>query len=417
MSAPIEIVCGNSGPLSQLVDLDYASGDDSDVEIVEPPHKKVCIEDPDATESEDEKGDEGKHDAIVDAKEEKKQVCADAFNNWDKKQEGFQFHGKSGMFTWVNVPEELKCADLEKWLVEKFVGVLHHYTIGREICPSTKTVHFHAFIEFKTKKRIKNCGVTLAWGGSPPNVQPSQKAVRKPDAGRDYASKGGECIVSGLRMRYDTCTNFKRRLEDFNCYTSTIAANSVRPLLIGDLIFPNGVRVESLLRGRRRNLWITGLPGLGKTTWINKEIERTNKRVFCKAGHAQYPYDGYKQERIILIDDRVSELKPDELKMAGNTGENRPVPFGTRYNVTMNHVDGWNMVVLANNDDYPGSYVGAAWFDQRFLMCDFSDDCVACPATSDCVHKRACEVCVLDLNNDKWPEVRRIARCKCNCFC
>jgi hypothetical protein len=114
-----------------------------------------------------------------------RKTSSHTFDNFNDAQKSFTFTGKCGMFTWVGMPKRKDLKDVQSYLKIRFGDLLERYTIGQVFTPPNKC-NFHAFLEFKNKIIITDCGKTVRWEGKAPNVQPSPYGERSLARGRMF---------------------------------------------------------------------------------------------------------------------------------------------------------------------------------------------------------------------------------------
>lgn len=75
---------------------------------------------------------------------------------------------------------------------------------------------------------------------------------------------------------------------------------------------------------KKRNWWIVAPPNAGKTRWVNKTFAR--QKVYCPR-MGKYPFEGYRDQDIIIYDDR-KEVTFEEFSDVANTWDIRKPVFG-----------------------------------------------------------------------------------------
>lgn len=113
-------------------------------------------------------------------------------------------------------------------------------------------------------------------------------------------SQDGDYISDGLEM-FPNSKDYRKKKADHDAWCAAIR-NKVRRPVTFPIAFPERLNLAPITnKGKQRHIWIIGPPGAGKTTWV--ETTFASASVYRRAAAAQFPFDNYLQEQIILYDD------------------------------------------------------------------------------------------------------------------
>lgn len=245
----------------------------------------------------------------------------------DKDESNFRISAKKIALTYAQCPIE------KEYLFEELKKVIKitKYLIGREH-HKDGNFHLHAFIESETKIESKNCRfLDILWEGK--TYHPNIRSVTNQEKWIDYCSKDMDYIDGGID-RFSTSSNFKKKKSDLE---SWIAHRQY--LRLSNTIYPIDFKTfhpkvdhvwnEGAFGEKCDSVMIIGDPDLGKTTWIQNTFE--GQKVYMRPTKSKYPYEDYKDEDIIIVDDSFIGL--DEIKNVLNFYKLKTHVFGdVRYN-------------------------------------------------------------------------------------
>lgn len=243
------------------------------------------------------------------------------------------------------------------------------YIIAREIAPTTGLPHIHALLTFETPFSTRSRQSLLVHGIGV-NVQKVGNKDSDIQRVYEYCRKDGDYIESGWDLWTNSSNFIKKRgdFESWNTYRYNLTLQSPYPFTLPD---GNTLVGDPDPADKQRHYWLWGETTVGKTYWMSEEFG--GKRVYVRApGTANYPYDTYQGQEVIIFDDVVPKL--DELlHMSNSTKLRMPVYGNTRYKVIHLKPESIRTLIVLSNkrpEECYGEESGRrmAAFDSRFIV-------------------------------------------------
>lgn len=231
------------------------------------------------------------------------------------------------------------------------------------------TPHLHAYIEYSTKKNIKD-PKHFDIKGFHPNIQ----SVKNKKNVISYVCKYGN-FIHNQKLDISNPINYLKRKKDFEAWQNDISQpkDITYPITIFDQIIN---KPDPSIK--QRHLWVIGPPDWGKTYAIQKAF--AGLKVFLRSDNS-YPFEDYNNEDIIIYDD----FKPtfEEIAAVTTTYLIKTTVYGnTRYQKKywpINHTR--TIIIISNHEPEYNNHQEA--INKRFqlisLSTPLSGGCAASP--------------------------------------
>lgn len=211
---------------------------------------------------------------------------------------------------------------------------IRYSIVGKEICPTTKKIHFQGYISYKNAKTFKQ---TKRWFGY--DTIRIKEAVAGDCPNQKYCSKDGNLIYEvGIPLKQGVRSDVEKAVAIAK------ETNSMRAVVEQVFNYQAVRHTELWLKYKERKrpvqpievIWIYGRPGGGKTSHIydSYPIEEIFEPLSFKW------WEGYDAHKIVLIDDfrveycsftqllRLLDIYPFRVEMKGGS---RQVQFNKIY--------------------------------------------------------------------------------------
>jgi len=211
------------------------------------------------------------------------------------------------------------------------VGAEYHQDGGR---------HFHVYVEFTNRKRIRNPRVWDIEG-----VHPNIQKVKNPRKCMDYCIKDGDYLGDWELARH----NYRKEAADTAAWQYD-RRSRMRPAVQWPIRVPGGgLQLEPRLADKRCNWWIISEPDAGKTYWSQSYFGTS--AVFDVPLGDKYRFEGYRGERVIIYDDVMPE-REELLRLCNVWTRPAEVPYSCRYTRAYLPVN-TRLVVIVLSNAYP----------------------------------------------------------------
>lgn len=195
--------------------------------------------------------------------------------------------------------------------------LLQYAVFQRECGDEKHTIHFQFFLIFKTKQyftKLKN--EYLPYGCHFAPMRSNSRICK------NYCSKNDGTRVSGPYEIGEFTEQGKRT----DLLEAIKMIDDGMPFELVEQAYPTqSVMYEQKLKSRlhsvqdrkfktmARNLEVTyiyGPPGVGKTTYVNSQINYEFDKLFVVENYGHFMFDGYSNEDVLLFDEFMGQIKP-----------------------------------------------------------------------------------------------------------
>lgn len=263
------------------------------------------------------------------------------------KRKEFRINAKQFSLTYPKCP--VPRDEFDKTFKEKFQP--SEYKSAREQ-HKDGTFHMHLFVGFIKRTDVCNAryfDVSIAGITYHPNIQRTRSRndwlayiAKGSDHGELEQDIGFNPLLEKLGKRKSMYADFKWS-EEYRTYLSLMEPNYPIKLHTPEKVYELFKPDPSF---KKRSWWIVAPPNAGKTRWINKTFKGT--RIYCPR-MGKYPFEGYKDQDIIIYDDR-SGVTFEEFADVLNTWDITHPVFGevrfTTQNWKLGHTR--SIIVLSN---------------------------------------------------------------------
>ena len=221
---------------------------------------------------------------------------------------------------WVGTWNNPKMTDDEflnhlKSLEEK--ELLQYAVFQRECGEEKHTIHFQFFLIFKSKQYFSKLKKEYLPYGCHFAPMRSNSNICK-----EYCSKNDGTRVSGP---YEIGEFIEERKRTDLMDAIKMLDDGIPFELVARAYPTQSVMYESKLRSRMhnnmeikfksvaRNLEITyvyGPPGVGKTTYVNSQVNFEFNKIFVVENYGEYMFTGYENQEVLLFDEYIGQVKP-----------------------------------------------------------------------------------------------------------
>lgn len=308
---------------------------------------------------------------------------AQSTNDVPAGRSGFEFNARSLFATWSQCPLE---PDAVRELIHaKFSNSLKSWIIGIERHADGHR-HFHCLCVFDQRVHFRDSRFLDLRDSDGnvyhPNIRPIKPGQKHLERVWHYCAKSGN-ILTYRNPMFATSSNFVKKSTDFQKWlewsTHTYELRDIQwPISLPWFRRDDSSQFATLDRPtasqKRRHLWLWGPANWGKSLWASQQFGM--QRVYLRPSGSDKPFDGYRDEEVILYDDVDMEKVPlSELQSVANVYSYPcQVPGIVRYNCKY-----WKLgqvrtiIVLANfsaihfySSNYPP-------FEARFNVIDLSE--------------------------------------------
>lgn len=212
--------------------------------------------------------------------------------------------------------------------------------------------HLHVFIEFARRADVSHARYfDMAFEGN--NYHPRIERIRSKAAWLKYISKGDDFELSG-DIGFDPLQEKLGKRKSM--HADFLWSEQYRQYAkLKEVQYPIKLITESktyeMLKPdpniKRRNWWIVAQPNAGKTYWMNKTFK--GQKIYCPR-MGKYPFEGYKNQDIIIYDDRTGVTFEEFADVANTWDVPKPVYGEVRF-VTQDWKLGHtrSIIVLSNH--------------------------------------------------------------------
>ena len=178
-------------------------------------------------------------------------------------------------------------------------GDIEEYIICREK-HQDETNHLHVYVKYRVKKDIKNNKYFDLEG-----QHGSYETVKNKFAVMKYVQKGDDYISNfDLKVKEDCRLNKKRDIsrELMNGRALTEVVEDNPELLFGYKKLKEDINMYQMdkkiaYKGKRDNIWLWGLPGCGKSQWVERNYPNAYRKDQSKW------WDGYQGAEVVVLED------------------------------------------------------------------------------------------------------------------
>lgn len=293
------------------------------------------------------------------------------FHGWDyedyimptSSDSKFDLHSRNVGLTYSQVGT-WTAQDILEGLEEKFPGESEDITVATEE-HKDGGVHFHVFIRWHKKKRIRSSSA-FDVGPLHPNIK---KVADKAGMKRwlQYVTKEGN-FITNKKLDMSSSHNYIKRKMDHIQWKQD-GERKARPTEEWGSVLLFGQEFD--ISSKKRSIWICGASDAGKTTHV-RQVTR-NTTVFLRK-EKPYFYEGYNGEKLIISDDQHTPdnksnnnlTKAELCHMLNGTWNNQStcVYGATRY-CSYFLQNGVNIHYIVITNAAP-EYLNEDWFKNRF---------------------------------------------------
>lgn len=163
----------------------------------------------------------------------------------------------------------------------------------------------------------------------------------------EYCEKEGDFVSEHLDL-FRNSNNFVKKMADRNAFLRWCGDKALREPL-WPIAFPGHLGWPPMSNSpsiKRRHIWITGRPDIGKTSFIQDTF--AGYKIYIVPPKSKYPFDNYNNEQVIVYDDHWPDFDT-----ASNITQvwrvSAPIPGDQRYHAKQWKVNQARLVfVLAN---------------------------------------------------------------------
>jgi hypothetical protein len=217
---------------------------------------------------------------------------------------------------------------------------IRYFIVGKEICPTTRKLHFQGYISFKNGKTFNQ---TKKWFGL--DTIRIKTAVAGDMANKTYCQKDGNLLIEeGTPLKQGKRTDIERALEIAK------QTNSMRDVVDQVFNYQACRHTELWLKYKEKKrpvkpievIWIYGSSGSGKTRKVHKD--NSDNDIFIPLSYKWW--EGYDAHKTVLIDDfrveyctfsqliRLLDIYPFRVEMKGGS---RQIQFNKIYITAPKH--------------------------------------------------------------------------------
>lgn len=228
------------------------------------------------------------------------------------KKRGFRFQGRVALLTYI-AEQDIKLSEMvekvrvHNWHgtgVGEFIYEPPKFSVGLERAPLTGKLHFHVFIDFKTKMNIKGNTRFRMAGAGIPNIKTVTKGTYK-DA-LEYTMKGGSYMFSDKKELWlpRNSRGFKTAEENHNLWVNKVNLQHQKTPFPFALLGPEAKVIKEPKAGDKKRHWvIKSAPDAGKSWWA--QTIGAGARVFFPRKGNKYPLEGKGSTPLKLINTTI----------------------------------------------------------------------------------------------------------------
>jgi len=199
----------------------------------------------------------------------------------------------------------------EIWELLRKSGV-EYGVVGQEICPKTKSIHFHVFGRYEKKRRLtaigKHFGCHIEYIKKHPQTQEymyyeAQEYCKKDGLFQEFGIPEPEASREVKPCPFVTCINLAMAGK-FDEIRTDFPKMYVIHLTKWKAIF---AEVQSKIQfPNRKCLWIHGLSGIGKSRWV-----QTNFPSAYRKNAGEVHFERYAGEKVVVIEDFLPDHRKE----------------------------------------------------------------------------------------------------------
>lgn len=224
------------------------------------------------------------------------------------KKKRFRFQGRAALLTYIAVEEMSLEAVVELIRAHNWHGLgvgeqiyeAPKFSVGMERAPTTGKLHFHVFLDFRTKMNILGKRRYRLKGFGDPNIKTVTKAKYRDTL--EYTMKGGTYMFSHGKEAWlpNNSRGFKTAKENHELWKQQLHQAKQRSPFPMTLLGPDSkVLREPKPQDKKRHWVIKSAPDAGKSWWAHTVA--AGAAVFFPRKGNKYPLEGTIEESGTLM--------------------------------------------------------------------------------------------------------------------